>query len=61
MDRAVGLLGTYWERDALRTMTRSVGRLRFLNTDYNNDRRDAGRFVLRRWPAYQAACSAARK
>lgn len=61
MERAVEVLGINRTREGdLKPMTKALGMMSFLNTAEDNERLDAAKFVLRRWPAYQAACNAAR-
>jgi hypothetical protein len=61
MDRAVEVLGINRTREGdLAPMIKALGMMPFLNTAEDNERREAAQFVTRRWPAYQAACNAAR-
>ncbi len=61
MERAVEILGINRTREGdLKPMIRALGMMPFLNSAEDNERREAAQFVVRRWPAYQAACSAAR-
>lgn len=61
MERAIEVLGINRTREGdLRPMVKALGFFAAFNTAEENERRDAAQFVIRRWPAYQAACNAAR-
>lgn len=61
MGKAVSILGINRTRDGdLRPMVKALTLLPMLNTDEDNTRLAAARFVLRRWDAYQTECNKAR-
>jgi len=61
MERAIEILGINRTREGdLKPQVKALGMMPFLNTMAQNEEREAGQFVLRRWDAYQAACNAAR-
>lgn len=61
MNRAVEVLGINRTREGdLKPMVKALGFMAALNTAEENERREAAQFVIRRWPAYQAVCNAAR-
>ncbi|WP_353645723.1 hypothetical protein [Mesorhizobium sp. WSM2239] len=58
MDRAIAVLGINRTRDNdLRPMVRALGMMTWLNTPGDELRRDAAKYVLRRWSAYQTECN----
>lgn len=61
MERAVQVLGANRTRDGdLKPMVKALKLHPWLNTPAEAERLKAAEFVLRRWPAYQAACQATR-
>lgn len=58
LNEAVDLLGINRTKDGdIRQMVRALSLVEFMNTDEENRQLAAGRYVLRRWPQYQAECN----
>lgn len=57
MDRAISVLGINNTKIPLQNMVRALSMMTWLNTPADTERREAARYVLRRWSAYQAECN----
>jgi len=58
MNRAIEILGINHTREGdIGPMVRALGMLPELNTPEENEWREAGQFVLKRWRSYQDECS----
>lgn len=61
MERAVDILGINRTKDSdLVPMVQALKLFSRLNTPVENERLEAGEFVLRRWAEYQAECNTRR-
>ena len=57
MNRAIKILGINRTRQGdIAPMVKALGMMVMLNTAEENERREAGQFVLKRWSAYQTEC-----
>lgn len=57
MDDAIKILGINATKTPTTNMVRALGMMTWLNTPEDERRRDAGKFILRRWKAYCAECN----
>ena len=54
---AAEIIGYNTSRIPLQNMVKALGMLTYLNTDEENQRRDAGKIVLKNWNEYCELCS----
>lgn len=57
MNRAIEILGINSTKIPTQHMVRALGFHSWQNTPEENERREAGQYVLRRWKKYQAECN----
>lgn len=57
LDRAIEILGINTTRDHTTNMVVALGFFSYRNTPEEEERRAAGKYVLRRWSKYQAECN----
>tara|TARA_R110002020_G_scaffold55477_1_gene153848 strand:- start:2271 stop:2468 length:198 start_codon:yes stop_codon:yes gene_type:complete len=60
MNRAIDILGINNMKGSLQNMVRAFDFPPWLNTDEENQRATAGRYVLNRWRTYQVECNSRR-